>query len=73
MGDCICARYLHLEFLTDFGGICNGESAPKSFRQVSVWPASVECNPCFTRTKSINHEFSEDIWLLYAIAVRYEI
>jgi len=29
-GDLICARYLHLEFLTDFDGIFNGEFAPKS-------------------------------------------
>jgi len=40
-----------LEFLTDFDGIFNGESAPKSVRQVSVWPASVGCNPCFTQTQ----------------------
>lgn len=60
MGDRICARYLHLEILTDLDGIFNGQSAPKSVGQVSVWPATVGCNPCFAKLKSLNHQFSED-------------
>jgi len=57
MGDRVCARYLHLEFLADFDGIFNGESAPKSVRQVSVRSASVGCNPCFTQTQVYKSSF----------------